>query len=79
MALIGPDGSAELVFAGLQVEDTVVACWTSDTREGPWFSIATDVTYGLSCLATNVGPDLVIEIIGALPGWWFLATVAAAE
>ena len=78
MIRIGSGGSAVLRFTGLQVESTVVNCWMSDDVAGPWLGIATDVGSGLSCGVSNSGSDLLVLLVGGVPGWWFLATTAAA-
>ena len=75
MVQIASDGTAALLFLGLQVETTVLNCWISETVAGPWLSVATDVLTGLACGASNSGSDLFVLLIGGPPGWQFLATV----
>ncbi len=67
-----------LRFTGLQVESTVVTCWISDSTAGPWLGISTDTSAGISCGVVNSGSDLLVLLVGGIPGWWFLATAAAA-
>lgn len=68
------DGTALLVFANAQVENSVVTCWLSDTSAGPWFKVGTDLE-GPSCAAGNGGGNLGVFLIGSPPGWIFMATV----
>lgn len=75
MIQIAGDGTAVLLFPALQVETTVLNCWIASTAAGPWLSVATDLLSGLSCGASNSGPDLFVLLIGGPPGWQFLATV----
>ncbi len=78
MVQLDASGDGVLRFVGFQVESTVVTCWMSDTPAGPWLGIATDVGSGISCGVSNSGSDLLVILIGGVPGWWFLATAAAA-
>jgi len=78
MIRLDTNGDGALRFTGLQVESTVVTCWISDSTAGPWLGIATDLGSGLSCGVSNSGSDLLVVLIGGAPGWWFLATAAAA-
>ena len=79
MIQIGTDGSAGLNFTGLQVESTVVTCWMSDSTGGPWLAIASDVSANIACGTLDSGPDLLVLLIGGVPGWWFLATAAGTD
>ena len=78
MVLIGSGGTAVLRFTGLQVASSVVTCWISDSTAGPWLGISTDTSAGISCGVVNSGSDLLVLLVGGIPGWWFLATAAAA-
>ena len=79
MVQIAGEGTAELTFAGFQVESTVVTCWMSDNPSGPWLGVATDTYSEIACGTNNDGTDLFVGLIGGLPGWWFMATAAAGE
>ena len=70
------NGEGAILFSDAQVETSVITCYTSDSVAGPWLVIATDVTSGLACGAVNVGPDLVVALVGGVPGWFLLVTLA---
>ena len=70
------NGEGVILFSDAQVETSVITCYTSDSSVGPWLVIATDVTAGIACGSGNVGPDLLVGLVGGVPGWFFLVTLA---
>lgn len=78
IATLDANGEGSLLFSDAQVEGSVITCYLGDSSAGPWLVIATDVTSGLACGVSNVGPDLLVMLIGGVPGWFFLVTLAKA-
>ena len=76
LAQVGSDGGASVLFQNRQIEGSVVDCWLGDSPGGPWYGVATDIDYGLTCIASNNRNDLFVTLLGAPPNWWFLVTLA---
>ncbi|KKL71348.1 hypothetical protein LCGC14_2095820 [marine sediment metagenome] len=70
------NGEGGVLFTDAQVESSTITCYTSNSSAGPWLVVATDVTFGLSCWADNIGADLLVGLAGGDPGWFFLVTLA---
>ena len=72
-------GEAVLIATNVQVETSVINCYTSSSLAGPWLLIATDVGAGLACGAQNSGADVLIGLVGGTPGWYFLVTLVSVD
>jgi hypothetical protein len=70
-------GNAVLTATNVQVETSVINCYTSDSLAGPWLVVATDVGSGLACGAQNSGANLAVALVGGVPGWFFLVTLVS--
>lgn len=70
------NGDGSVLFSDAQVETSVITCYTSNSSAGPWLVIATDVTSGMACGASNIGSDLGVALVGGIPGWFLLVTLA---
>lgn len=77
MVTLNANGAGSVLFPDAEVEGSVITCYLSDSSTGPWLVIATsEVALGPTCGSSNVGPDLVVSMIGAFQGWFFLVTLA---
>jgi hypothetical protein len=74
-ATVAADGTAVVVFPGLQIRTTIVNCWISDTGEA-WLKVGTDID-GLVCGAGDFAGNLEVALLGGVPGWMFLATAVS--
>lgn len=72
------NGEGGVLFPDAQVEGSVITCYTSNSSAGPWLVVATDLSSGLACEAVNSGADLAVALIGGVPGWFLLVTLAKA-
>ena len=77
VATIDAFGDAALIAKNSQIETSVINCYTSDSLLGPWIAIAfsSDGGSSIACHSTNVGTDLLLELVGGVAGWFFLATM----
>lgn len=70
------DGTAMVMFPEAQMETSIISCWTAETLRGSiWISIAFDSGVIL-CGARDVNFDLVVQLAGGIPDWYFLVTLA---
>ncbi len=78
MVQVDSEGKAALQFVGRRIEDTVVSCWIGESPEGPWYGVASDVVFGLLCVAMNTETSLWVQLFGGPADWFFLVTLASS-
>ena len=70
------DGFGRITFLNTSIETSVINCYISDRTQGPWIFIAFGGSTDLACAAANIGTNLGVLVVGAIPDWYFLATAA---
>ena len=72
------DGSGAIWFNGTTVRNSVVNCYLGESAIGPWLLVAfsSDGTDAIACVVFDDGSDLFVAMVGGIPAWYFLATVA---
>lgn len=70
------DGTALVTFSNAQIETSIITCWIAETLTGSvWISIAFDSGVIL-CGISNFNEDLIVQLAGGIPDWYFLVTLA---
>ena len=75
MVVLDSGGDGTITFTNTQVAGSVVNCYTSSSADGPWLLKADGAT--IFCGSGDSGTSLLVSLLDGIPGWFFLATVAA--
>lgn len=74
------EGAASLPPEAGSIDDPpVVACYLSDSPNGPWLLIASDPSSGISCGIVQNGSGVAIALVGGPPNWYYTFVAAYSE